>query len=253
MKRVVTAVLLVLLLALVLLAGFFPAAWAWDLVQGRVSGVHVDSVHGSVWNGRADGVVYAGLPLGRVHWSLSRAALLGRPDLHLNVQGQLVHGSGQFLRQGDALTGRHLNFTVDAGRVPVSVGSPGLRPRGELVFDIDRLEIRGNWPRRLIGEVVWHHAALDGSRGLVPLGELHAQLHEHAGAVLEAKLSDAGGPLALSGTVQASTLGWRVDADLRARNGDPVLRRTLAQLGRPEADGTLHLKRQGGLMMGAQP
>lgn len=253
MKRVVTVVLLALLLALVLLAGFFPASWAWGLVRDRVSGVHVDSVHGSVWNGRADGVVYAGLPLGRVHWTLSRAALLGRPDLHLDVQGALVRGSGQFLRQGDALTGRHLRFSVDAGRVPVSVGSPGLRPRGELVFDIDRLQIRGNWPRQLSGAVDWRHAALEGSQGRVSLGELHAQLHEHAGAVLEAKLSDAGGPLALSGTVQASTLGWRVDADLRARNGDPALRRTLAQLGRPEADGSVHLRRQGGLMMGAQP
>jgi general secretion pathway protein N len=253
MKRVVTATLLALLLAVILLAGFFPASWAWNLVQDRVAGVHLGSVHGSVWNGRADDVVYAGLPLGSVHWTLSRTALFGHPDLHVHVHGRLMHGSGEILRRGDMLAGRQLHFTVDAGQVPVSVGSPGLRPRGEMVFDIDRVEIRGDWPRMLHGRIVWRHAALEGGQGPIPLGELRAQLHERAGSILEAQLSDTGGPLGLSGTVQASTLGWRIDADLRARSGDPALRQALAQLGRLDGDGTLHLRRQGGLMMGAQP
>lgn len=253
MKRIVTTTLLLLVLAVVLLVGFFPAAWAWGMLQDRVPGAHLGSVHGSVWNGSAERVVYAGLPLGSVHWTLSRRALFGHPDLHIHVHGRLVHGSGQFLRRGDMLAGRQLYFTVDAGQLPVSVGSPALRPRGDLVFDIDRVEVRGDWPRQLRGRIIWRHAALDGGHGTVPLGELHAQLHERAGSILQAQLSDDGGPLALSGSVQASTLGWRLNADLRARSVDPELRHALAQLGRPDAEGTVHLRRQGGLMMGAQP
>lgn len=253
MKRVVLTALLALLLAAVLLAGFFPAAWAWDMAHDRVSGLHLGSVHGSVWDGRADDVVYAGLPLGTVRWSLSRRLVFGHADLHVHVRGALVNGRAHLLRQGDVLTGEDMHFTVDAGRVPVSVGSPGLQPRGRLVFDIDRLEVRGDWPRQLRGEVVWREAALAGRDGRVPLGVLHAHLHERVGSILEAQLSDGGGPLALSGTAQASTLGWRVDATLRPRNANSGLQRALGQLGAVDSDGTLHLRRQGGLMMGEQP
>jgi general secretion pathway protein N len=253
MKRVVTGTLLVLLLGLVLLAAFFPVSWAWGLVQDRVTGVHLGRLHGSVWNGRAEGVVYEGLPLGTVQWTLSRAALVGKADLHVEIHGALARGSAHLLRQGDVLTGENMHVTVNAGEVPVSVGASGLQPRGQLLFDIERVELRGDWPRQLRGEVVWRHAALAGRDGSVPLGELHAHLHERAGSILEARLSDAGGPLALSGTAQASTLGWRVDATLRPRNADPELRHALRQLGTLDADGTLQLRRQGGLMMGEQP
>jgi general secretion pathway protein N len=250
MKRFLLGVLAVLL-AVMLLIVFFPASWAWSLARDRVHEVRLESVHGSVWSGRAEGVAYAGMPLGTVRWTLSRAMLLGRPDLHLDVDGDLLRGHGRLLRQGDALTGEDMHFTVDAARVPVSVH--GLQPRGRVRFDIQRVDIHGDWPRRLRGTVTWSEAALTEDARRVPLGELRAELHERAGSILEAQLSDGGGPLALSGTVQASTLGWRLDADLSARNDDPGLRHVLDALGKPDAAGVLHLRRHGGLMMGERP
>ncbi len=253
MKRWVLGVVFGLLLAVLLLAAFFPASWAWRMAAPRLHGVQVRAVHGSVWNGRAEGVAYAGMPVGTVRWTLSRLSLVGRPDLHLAVNGPLLRGRAQLSRHGDMLLGEDVHATLDVARLPVSFGPDHLLPRGEMVLDLPRLVIRDDWPSELRGHLDWRGAALaDGAR-TIALGDLHAELRERAGALLQARLSDGGGPLSLSGTAQASTLGWRLDADLKPRGGDPALRRVLAQLGAPDADGSLHLRRYGGLMMGEEP
>lgn len=251
MIRVRTLVWLLPLLAAIILVAFFPASWAWRLARAHASGMQVEAVHGSVWNGRAEGVVYDGIPFGEVHWALSRVALFGRVKLDLHLDGALLQGRGYFERRDDAVIGERLHAVVHAQALPVTIGSPGLRPMGEVVVDIPRLRVRGRWPEQLDGTVTWSQAALADAQGPVALGTLRANLHERAATTLEAQLSDDGGPLALSGQAQASLLGWRLDARLHARNDAPRLRQVLSHLGKLQQDGTLIVRREGGVVMGA--
>jgi len=253
MKRKGLIALGLAILALVVLVALFPASWAWRLVGEKPAPLQIGQIRGSVWHGRAEGVSYAGIELGTLRWRLSPAQLWGRTDLHLLLKGDLAHGKADITRRGDTLTGRDVHLEVTVDTLPVTLGTPPMHPRGTLVIDIARVELHDGWPRALMGHIVWQDAALADRFDTVPLGDLRADLSERDGSVLEAKLSDDGGPLALSGTVEASTLGWRVNAVLRARKDTPLMHRVIAQLGQPSSDGSLHLDMHGGLTLGARP
>lgn len=245
---------LVVLVALLALVAWFPAAWAWRMVRDRVPQLDLATVQGSVWNGRAEQVVYAGLPLGEVDWRLSRGALLGRIGLRLHVHGPLLEGRGQFRRESAGrLIGSAIHAEVHVDRIPISVGSPGLKPGGELTIRTPRVVIEDRWPRAWTGSADWRDATLADSMGPVALGTLHAVVHDRSGTALVARFSDTGGPLALSGTAEASLLGWRMDLQLAPRTDSPRLRRMLAHFGSPGAQGVVHLQRHGGMVLGGTP
>ena len=81
----------------------------------------------------------------------------------------------------------------------------------------------------------------------IALGNLTTDLAA-ANGVMHGQLGDDGsGPLRVNGQWQASPLGWRLDARLQPRTGDPALRNWLAHLGPPDPDGSVRLHRRGGL------
>ncbi|MDA3914678.1 type II secretion system protein N [Oleiagrimonas sp.] len=254
MRRRWPWVLLVALLVMLALAVWFPAGWAWRMARGDYPQLQVGALHGSIWNGHASAVEYAGIPLGRLDWTLSRSALLGKDRLHLHVDGPLLTGSAQVQRDG---SDRPVRVAMDAivhlDQVPVSVGRPGLKPGGELHLRIPQMRLRGHWPQQLQGRIDWRAATLADRLGPVPLGTLHATLQEKAGTALEAVFSDAGGPLAVTGTAQATVLGWRLRAKLSPRSHDVRLEQVLEHLGRPDAQGSILLRQHGGVVMGDAP
>lgn len=253
MKRSAWLLLAVAGIALMLLVAFFPASWAWRMARRGNVPLKVGQLHGSVWHGRAVGVSYAGLDLGTLRWRLSPALLWGRVDLDLALQGGLANGHAELTRHGRVVTAHDVHLRVSVGNLPITLGQPPMHPRGTLVVDLARVELRDRWPGQLSGSVTWRDAALADRSDTVSLGDLRADLDERAGSVLQARLSDDGGPLALSGTVEASTLGWRVDAVLRARRPTPLMHHVIAQLGEPSADGSLHIHRRGGLTLENTP
>jgi len=238
------AVLITLVAWLVL---FLPARWAWPLLQARLRGLTLMQVHGLVWNGGAAAVYAAdGRDLGRLRWRLSRSALWGRLDLDLALEGRDLQASGHLERDAQ---GRQAWRGVRARINPAAwaVHLPWGDPRGMLVLDLDRAVLQGNWPLELAGQLRWDAAAFSAPEGEVALGDLALDLSATGGVVL-GRLRDLGsGPLAVDGQLQLSPLGWRFAATLQPHSGDPALQRWLARLGRPDAHGTIHLQRRGGL------
>lgn len=247
--------LLVVVLALAALVAWFPAAWAWKVAAAHVPQARLGAVQGTIWNGSARNVTLSGQPLGTLHWTLSRAALLGRLRLALQVDGPLARGYGHFARDAQGrLVGRDVHVDVDVGRLPLSLGTPALRPGGRARVDVDHVLMRDGWPERLQGRVRWRDATLADRAGAVPVGEFEAVLSDRAGTALDAVGHDVGsGPLQARVRLQASMLGWRLDARLLPRTDSPRLRSVLAHLGPLAADGSVHVQRQGGLVMGAKP
>jgi general secretion pathway protein N len=249
-KRSRIAWLAVAILSLaVLLVLFLPARWVAPLVQSRLHGMQLDGVHGLLWNGGADSLRGPdGRPLGHVHWQLSRRALLGRLDLQLQFDGPLLTARGHLRRDAQ---GRPVWSEV-ALRSDLAAWSPRLdttlgAPRGTLAATLSRAVLQGNWPVDLAGQAQWHGAAMQMPAQAIALGNLAMTL-QGANGVLHGELHDLGqGPLHVEGQWQASPLGWRLDLSLQPRSGDPALRRWLARLGRPDADGSIHLQRRGGL------
>jgi general secretion pathway protein N len=249
-KRSRIAWLAVAILSLaVLLVLFLPARWVTPLVQSRLHGMRLDGVHGLLWNGGATQLRGPdGRPLGHVRWQLSRRALLGRLDLQLQFDGPLLAARGHLGRDAQ---GRPVWSEV-ALRSDLAAWSPRLdttlgTPRGTLTATLPRAVLQGNWPVDLAGQVQWHGAVMQMPAQAIALGNLAMTL-QGANGVLHGEFHELGqGPLHVEGQWQASPLGWRLDLSLQPRSGDPALRRWLARLGRPDADGSVHLQRRGGL------
>lgn len=247
-------------LIVVLAAGatlwWLPARWALPWLQRSLPGLRLQQVAGTLWNGRAGHVLADdGEVLGRAQWRLSRMALLGRSQLWLDVTGSRLDLRGEVRR----LVDDEVEWRNVAARVDLAVLSDPkrrllpLRLRGELALRTSRVLLQGGWPRD--GEVVlvWRNAALKTRFGDVALGHLDAQVMAQDGIVHAQWHATEDSPLRARGTLAASPLGWRAQAELQARADAPLLQRWLASLGRPDASGILHLERHGGLAAAPLP
>lgn len=250
LKKILSAVA-VLLLAAAALLWWLPARWAVPLLQPSLHGMRLQQLGGTVWDGRAGAVLAAnGRVLGRLQWRLSRRALLGHVEAQLDFAGPQFDFGGHVRR----LSATQLEWRDVHARVALSaLSDPRLRlplgqPQGELDLRAEHALLQGGWPLQLQAEWQWRQAAMHMQNGAVALGNLHGTLAAQEGVIHAQWRDDGEGPLRTSGELQLSPLGWRLAAELQPRQGDPALRRWLAALGKPDADGTLHIERSGGLL-----
>jgi len=243
----------ILLLLIVLLVLLLPARWAAPFVQSRLHGLRLEGVHGLVWNGQAEQLRgLDGRSLGRLSWRLSRGLLWGRLDLQLDFAGPQLTAEGRLQRDGEGRpvwteVSVHADLAAWAPRFDSSLGTP----HGTLTMELQRAVLQANWPIELKGHARWRGAAMQTPARDVVLGDFGMDF-DGANGVLTGQLHDQGnGPLHVEGRWQASPLGWRLDLLLQPRTTDPALRRWLAQLGVPDADGAIHLHRRGGLAAAA--
>ncbi|HET6433253.1 type II secretion system protein N [Dyella sp.] len=236
------------LAALVLVLWFAPARWFVPLVEARLGGAQLRAVSGSMWDGRVGEVVLAdGTALGRLDWQLSRRALLGQVRLHAAVAGPVVRGHADLAQDGNHARWRDVQLAVTLDALPQPPATPWGVPRGEVILQLEQMQVINGWPDSVTGRVRWPEAVMQTPQATVALGELLAELSGSHG-VLRADLHDAGaGPLALAGVIQLSPIGWRLDARLSARHADPALQRWLTRLGPPDAQGVVHLQRGAGV------
>ncbi len=237
------------LLAAALLLWFLPARWAMPWFEPHLHGLRLQQVQGLLWDGRAGQVVAAdGHVLGQVQWHISRRALLGELQLHLDFDGPQLAFSGGMQRLPDnQVAWREVNLRAELVALDPYVKSSLGQPRGELQLTIDHALLLGGWPLQLRAQAQWRRAVMRTHSGDVALGELQWQAQAQGGVIQAQVHDDGNGPLHADGQLQLSPLGWRLDATLRPRQTDPALRQWLAGLGPPAADGSVHIQRSGGL------
>lgn len=239
----------VLVLAAAVLLWFLPARWALPWIEPQLHGLRLQQVQGSLWDGRAAEVVAAdGQVLGRLQWQLSRRALLGHAQLELQFAGPQLAFSGGVQRLADARVGiDNVDAQAQLAALDAYLASPLGQPRGELQLMIEHAVLQGGWPLQLQAHVQWHAAVMHTRDGNVALGSLQARVQAQDGMIRAQLRDDGHGPLRVDGELQLSPLGWRLDATLQARQTDPALRHWLADVGTSGADGSVHVRRSGGL------
>lgn len=246
----ILATVAALLLATAALLWWLPARWALPLLQPSLHGLHLQQVGGTLWDGHADQVVSPdGRELGHVQWQLSRRALLGQAALQLDFAGPQfgLRGRMRKLPSGQV----ELN-DLRAHADLAALADPRLRlplgqPRGELELHAWRAVLQGGWPLELQADWQWRQAAMHMQNDDVALGNLHGTFAAQGGVIHAQWRDDGQGPLRTTGDLELSLLGWRLEATMQARHADQALQRWLATLGKPDADGTLHIARSGGM------
>lgn len=247
--------LVLLLAAAAVLLWFLPARWVLPWVEPRLHGLHLQQVSGSIWDGRAGAVISADAQsLGQLQWQLSRRAVLGQSRLHLEFSGARLRFAVEAARlRGGETELRDVSIRTTSAMLDHPLDTPWGQPRGELQVSIPHALLRGGWPMQMDAEATWHDAIMHTAKGDVALGTLHGTAQARGG-VVQAQWRDAGqGPLQVAGTLQLAPFGWRLDATLRPRQTAPALRRWLATLATPAADGSVHIQRHGGLATSPPP
>lgn len=246
----VAAALVLTCLALLALAWWFPARWAWQLVQSDYPAVHIERVSGSVWHGQADGLTAGGQTLGTLRWTLGRAAVFGHVHFAFDLVGAGVMANGHIARTADGATViRDAHFQVSMTRLRAAWPSD-VQLAGTLQGDVVNARLVEGWPTRLDARVRWQDAAVVQAHGrAVVLGDLLSQWQAVGGTVLKADVRDSGtGPLRVRGAFTATVLGWRLQARLTPRGHHAPLQDWLRKVGQPAAEGGFDVERSGGLM-----
>ena len=246
----------VLVLAALLLIWFFPARLGLFLIAPPMDGVRLQQVGGLLWSGHADRVSTTdGQVLGKLQWQLSRMALLGKVQLQLQFTGPRLDFSGSMKKLPEGqVEWRDVQAWIDLSLLdgyPAKL--PLGQPRGELRITVEHALLQGGWPLQLQASTQWSNALIKNHDGDIALGVLQLTAQAQNGVVAAQLRDDGHGPLRADGTLQLSPLGWRAEARLSARGSDPALRRWLPRLGRPDASGTVHIQRSGGMAIGLPP
>ncbi|HET7300165.1 MAG TPA: type II secretion system protein N, partial [Oleiagrimonas sp.] len=176
--------LLAVLLALLALAWWFPARWAWRLVQHDYPTVRVGTMSGSVWAGEANGLVVNGQHLGRLDWTLSRMAVFGhlRGQVDLSGAGVMLHGHIARAHD-DAIVVSKLDFSVPMERLKV-LWPTGMRLEGVVTGHVDKLRLVDGWPVQLQANVTWQSAQVGDAGREVMLGDIQSRWQAPGGTVI---------------------------------------------------------------------
>lgn len=238
-----------LLLILLTVLWFLPVRWVMPWLAPRLPDIRLQQLEGSIWDVRAGRVMAAdGQVLGNLHWQLSHRALLGQLLGQLDFHGPQGDFSGAVQRlPNNQLAWHDVSGRIDLSALPQRDIPLTGAPRGQVRIDISHALLQAGWPQQLEGKLQWQQAAMRVPEGDVALGNLVADLHAQNGVISVQWHDDASGPMQTTGQLQLSTLGWRLDASMRPRHADPALQRWLSQWGATDADGTVRVRRTGGL------
>ena len=206
-----------ILAALAGLVAHFPArlALAWFAPPGIVAW----GVDGSIWEGRAAGVIVRGHGLGSLSWDAEPAGLLAlQPAWRLDLRTADGFLAGRFAA---SLLGNRQRIDDLEGALELASLPPALVPQGvagQARIGLQTLQLESGWPAAVTGRATVAELELPGV--ILALGPFEFVFPEHDGTPVGA-IRSLGGPLAVDGQIELPGPGqWRFSADL-APGEDP--------------------------------
>ena len=245
-------VLFGVLLYAVFLVVTFPADVAygyWKHYFGKREPVVLTTLSGSIWSGKAGASRIGSQMFDSLQWRFHPLSLfLGKIEVQWEFRVEEGYGKGN---TGMNLMGKVYMNKVD-GLLPMMpiaklARMDALKPGGALGVNLDSVQLKGQVPTNITGNLTWHTAEVTLLKPM-PLGNLSVSF-ETADDTIKGVLSDDGGPLQVQGLVSLTPAG---DYDLNLSLGvrDPKqtdLANALRSLGRPDNSGKYKIKRSGKL------
>jgi general secretion pathway protein N len=148
--RALAVVLVLVVWAIVGLGWFLPARWVQPQLEARLHGLRLEGVSGSIWDGHADQVLAVdGHSVGSLNWQLSRLAVFGHTEIHIDLAGKVWAFRGQMERLSDTTTQwRDVHVRFDLTAIGLHATAWG-QPQGVLEADITSALIQAQWPLSL--------------------------------------------------------------------------------------------------------
>lgn len=237
---------------------YAPAATLYGWFAPEGSPIVVRSISGTALAGRANAVaqqqrVYAE----QIEWTLRPLSLLlgqARIDLTGRALGAPFTGTVSAWPNGSTAI-RSLQSAGDLKALLTSINQHFLPLAGQWRLELDRLEVKNEWPTAVAGELMLHQLSWTLSRDPMVIGDFAAQLStepapDGGGATVVATLRSLdGAALQVEGSARQFA-DRRQSADLRLRpapGAPPMIVNMLNGIGAPDAEGWYRLQRQGRL------
>lgn len=224
-------------------------AWRW-LLSGRLAGVEMMGLGGTVWAGHATDVRIRGASLGSLRWQLDASSLLrGAPQLVLHLGGPALTGEAHVRRiAGGVLELPAATLSADARWIGPLLGLPLMQPQGQASLSATAVQIDPDGvPRGGRVEVRWQQAALTGLVQAA-LGEVQIQAQGQERRWMGTVRNSAGGPLAIDGGFSLVERQYNAEIRLKALAPDDPVVQLLPQIAVPQADGSWLLRIEGQLL-----
>ena len=201
--------------------------------------VTLSGISGTIWKGRAQAVRSGTVHLGSVDWGINLLALFrGRLGADVKVARTDGFAQGSIAASASGITLRKFNASLPVSALPPSVVRGGWT--GTLNLKLAELVLANAWPVTLSGTIEVTDLVGPANRPAA-LGNYKVVFPEGAakGDTLTGTLTDAGGPLAVNGTVQLNkNRSYLVTGMIATRPDAPSdMARTLEILGEPDAQG----------------
>lgn len=247
-------ILLFLLAFLVTVVLKFPAAGI--LPHVNIQPVVLAGVTGSIWNGSARQVIPPppAIEVNNVNWRFQPAALL-KGNTAANLEFELLGGDGA----GDVARGLDGDISITNGKLLIPAANlsqflplPVADFSGNLIADIEELQLENNLLTTTTGTVVWRNALVTGlveaKLGQVVLDVVPKPIDGKPGHV--GKLSNTDGDLDISGDFEIDINGnYKADVKLKptatASAGLTGVLGSLGPIARRESDGSYRIRNSG--------
>ncbi len=238
-----------LLALLVFLIGDFPASLAYAWWGSALAPARASGIHGTVWAGSATRVSINSARFTNVSWKLHPWTLvLLRPGYRFRarLRDGYVSGIAALAPDGTVHLG-DVEARSDLGGLATLFGMGRLPAAGEVNVLLQRAALSGGRPISARGRASVSDLTLHLGNHDVPLGAYGIVIRTD-GKRITGTVQDSGGALRVNGTLSLAPQGnYGVRLALTQRRPDARLKRMLALLGRPDADGSYHVDLRGRL------
>ncbi len=228
-----------------------PAQQIWQFIpQQNRTQLQISHLQGSLWSGKINNLQISNLSLGQLEWDLNLLPLfLGQLALDTKIRGPL----GELQSHLTLSTDGSLQATELSGRIPAKALNPYTLPatlEGEINLGIQKLLFQANQQLQMEGEIHWRNASISMLQS-VELGDVRLLAKADSnGSIVH--INNEKSALGIEGTIKLGANG-RYNVNLALMNRDSNredIRSLLQMLGRADAAGKVHIKRQGQLQPG---
>ncbi len=228
-----------------------PAQQIWQFIpQQNRTQLQISHLQGSLWSGKVDRLQLGHLSLGQLDWNLNPLPLfLGQIALETKIRGPL----GELQSHITLSTDGSLQATTLSGRIPAESLNPYTLPatlQGEITLKIQKFLFQASQKLQMEGEMHWRNASINMLQS-VELGDVRLLTKaEGNGSIVH--INNEKSALGIEGTIKLGANGrYSVNLALMNRDsGRKDIRSLLQMLGRADAAGKVHIKRQGQLQLG---
>ena len=236
MKRTVTVIVLVIVAFAAIVLARLPASW---LLPKTSADFNCASVEGSIWSGYCSGLTVRGTALGDLTWQLRPGRLLvGRLAAHIDLEHPPAASARADVEigLGDTVVARNVTASLPLDSTVLPAVPPTLT--GTMHADLALAKVTKKGIVTALEGSIEASNLVDHSGYVTPLGNF-AVTFPGGGSQPTGNVQDAGGPLAVTGTIVLTPQpGYDLSGYVTPRpSATQPLLNAIEFLGSPDAQG----------------